>query len=157
VFKKGKLVFIENLQQENDVHSGIPYFTARALVVSEEAGEISGSVQTLKASDLISKLSRYRYDGVNSREAHRLYTWPVQLGDNQAWADSKKAFLEQHVMNFPIRILQVVNENELSWEFISPEEFKKPTPGLLASAEYQHYLDQQDAYFFLRKDKNVPK
>lgn len=157
LFKKGKLVFTGNLQQENNPETNVPYFTARALVIEEEDGHFSGYVETLHIADLISRLSHFIYDGVNSREAHKLYTWPLKLGDNNAWAESKRLFLEQHVMHFPIRIHRVENENQITWEFIGPEEFKKTPPGLHATADFQHYLDHQAEYFFLRKEKNDPK
>jgi hypothetical protein len=156
LFKKGKLVFTDSLQQENDPHTNVPYFTAKALVIAEEDGNYTGSIETLHIADLISRLSHFIYDGVNSREAHKLYTWPVNLGDNNAWAESKRSFLEQHVMHFPIRIHRVENENQVTWEFITPEEFKKTPPDLLASADFQHYLDHQAEHFFLRKEKNDP-
>ena len=152
LFKKGKLVFIDTLQQELDQNTGIPYFTARALVITNDDASSTGSLQTLKISDLISKLSTFIYDGVNSREAHKLYTWPINIGDNSAWAESKKSFIERHVMHFPIRIHQVEDENQITWEFITPEEFKKSPANLQASPDFQHYLDHQAEYFFLRKE-----
>ena len=157
LFKKGKLVFTESLQQENDPETNVAYFTARALVVIEEDNKAIGTIETLKISDLISKLSRYLYDGVNSREAHKLYTWPVNLGDSNAWAASKREFLEQHMMHFPIRIHGVENENEITWSFITPEEFKQIPDDLQATVDFQQYLDHQSEYFFLRKEKNDPK
>ncbi|WP_432708626.1 hypothetical protein [Pedobacter sp.] len=157
LFKKGKLVFTDSLQQKKDPETNVPYFTARALVIAEDDDHTTGSIETLKITDLISKMSHFVYDGVNSREAHKLYTWPVNLGDSNAWAESKRSFLEQHVMHFPIRLHKVENEDELTWEFISPEEFKKSPPDLQASADFQHYLDHQAEYFFLRKERNDPK
>jgi len=157
LFKKGQLVFIDTLQQEFDQNTGIPFFTARALVISNDDGAFTGSLQTLKISDLISKLSNFIYDGVNSREAHKLYTWPINLGDSAAWAESKRSFIERHVMNFPIRIQQVKNENQVTWEFITPEQFKKAPAHLQATADFQHYLDHQAEYFFLRKEKKDPQ
>jgi hypothetical protein len=156
LFKKGKLVFIDGLQEQSTPESNTPYFTAKALVIAEEDGQFFGSVEVLKISDLIQKSSNYVYDGVNSREAHRLYTWPANLGDNKAWSESKRIFLSQHVMNFPIQILSVQQENQITWEFITPEKFKKTPEGLQATPEFQQYLDHINEYFFLRKERNDP-
>jgi len=156
LFKKGKLVFIEALKEESSEELAIPYFTAKALVISEIDGQYYGTVEVLNISDLIQKTSNYVYDGVNIREAHKLYTWPVNLGDSKAWGDSKRIFLEQQVMNFPINILSVQEDKHLTWEFISPEQFKNISAGLQASPEFQNYLDHKEEYFFLRKEKNEP-
>lgn len=153
-FKKGKLVFIEALKEESSEELAIPYFTAKALVISEIDGQYYGTVEVLNISDLIQKTSNYVYDGVNTREAHKLYTWPVNLGDSKAWGDSKRIFLEQQVMNFPINILSVQEDKYLTWEFISPEQFKNIPARLHASPEFQNYLDHKEEYFFLRKEKN---
>ena len=155
-FKKGKLVFTGDLQEEHTVELNIPYFTATALVIAAENGKYTGTVERLKISELIQKTSSYIEDGVNAREAHKLYTWPANLGDHKAWSESKRIFLLQHVMNFPINIIAVQEQNHLTWEFITPEEFKIIPPGLKASPEFQQYLDHQDEYFFLRKDRNDP-
>jgi hypothetical protein len=156
LFKKGKLVFTEDLKEDITPDSNVPYFTAKALVISEADGHFVGSVKVLKISDLIQKTSAYVYDGVHKQEAHKLYTWPTNLGDHKAWGESKRIFLAQHVMNFPISISAVENKNHITWKFINPEEFKATPPGIQASPEFQDYLDHQEAYFFLRKDKNEP-
>ena len=155
-FKKGKLVFIEDLKEETSPGLNVTYFTAKALVIAASDGQYIGTVETLKISELIQKTSCYVHDGVHQREAHKLYTWPANLGDHQAWSKSKRIFLMQHVMNFPIRIIAIPPENHLTWEFITPEQFKNIPAGIQASPEFQHYLDQQQAYFFLRKEKNEP-
>jgi hypothetical protein len=113
LFKKGKLVFIDTLQEENSPGLNIPYYTAKALVVIEENGQYYGTEDTLNISDLILKTSNYVYDGTNNHEAHKLYTWPADLGNSKAWSESKKIFLQQHVMNFPIQILSVIEENHM--------------------------------------------
>ena len=155
-FKKGKLVFTEDLQEQQSTSSGVSYFTAKALVIAEADGQYYGAVESLRISDLIQKTSSYIYDGLSRREAHKLYTWPANLGDNTAWAESKRIFLMQHVMNFPIHIISVAGENEITWEFITPEQFKTIPENLVASPEFQNYLDHQDDWFFLRKEKNEP-
>jgi len=155
-FKKGNLVFIEDLKEETSAGSNVTYFTAKALVIAKSDGQYFGTVETLKISELIQKTSAYMYDGVHQREAHKLYTWPANLGDHQAWTESKRIFLMQHVMNFPIRIIDVKADHHLVWEFITPEQFKNTPPDLQFSPEFQHYLDNQHAYFFLRKEKNEP-
>ncbi|MET3113753.1 hypothetical protein AAKU52_001482 [Pedobacter sp. CG_S7] len=155
-FKKGKLVFIEALKEESTIDLAVTYFTAKALVISEKDGEYYGTVEVLNISDLIQKTSIYVYDGLNTREAHKLYTWPVNLGDSKSWGESKRIFLEQQVLNFPINILAVQEEKYLTWEFISPEQFKNIPSGLQASPEFQNYLDHKEEYFFLRKERNEP-
>lgn len=156
MYKKSKLVFIEDLQQHNPKDGGAAYFTAKALVIAEDNGQYYGTEETLRISDLILKQSSFIYDGVHSREAHKLYTWPRNLGDMAAWAASKKAFLEQHVMHFPIQIHSVQEQQHLNWEFITPEQFKKTPSDIQASAAFQHYLDHIGDYFFLRKERNDP-
>ncbi len=156
LFKRGKLVFTEDLEEQTSTSSGVPYFTAKALVITEADGQNYGSVEVLKISDLIQKTSSYVYDGVNKREAHKLYSWPANLGDHHAWAESKRIFLMQHVMNFPIHIISVDGENQITWEFITPEQFKIMPQNLQASPDFQKYLDHQDEWFFLRKERNEP-
>ncbi len=156
LFKKGKLVFTDALQEESSAGLNIPYYTAQALVISEQDGQYLGAVEELKISDLIQKTSTFVKDGVIKMEAHKLYTWPANLGDHQAWSESKKRFLEKHVMNFPIRIISVLEDNHITWEFISPEEFKKVPTDLKATPEFQNYLDHQHEYFFLRQPMDRP-
>ncbi len=156
LFKKGKLVFTDSLEEENSLGLNIPYYTASALVITEEEDGIFGTIGTLNISDLILKTSAYVYDGTNKQEAHHLFTWPRNLGDRKAWSESKRIFLHQHVMNFPIQILDVTEENHITWQFITPEVFKKTPPGLQASPAFQNYLDHIDEYFFLRKDRKDP-
>jgi len=155
-FKKGNLVFIEDLKEETSAGSNVTYFTAKALVIAESDGQYAGTVETLKISELIQKTSAYVHNGVHQREAHKLYTWPANLGDHQAWSESKRIFLMQHVMNFPIRMIKVADDHHLTWEFITPEQFKNTPPNIKSSPEFQHYLDNQQTYFFLRKEKNEP-
>lgn len=156
MFKKSKLVFLDHLQQHYPKDGGAAYFTATALVIAEHDGKYTGSRETLRISDLILKQSSFIYDGTHTREAHKLYTWPKNLGDMEAWAASKKIFLEQHILNFPIRIQSVQDEHHLTWEFITPEQFKKTPQDLQASADFQEYLDHSQEYFFLRKERNDP-
>lgn len=155
MYQKGKLVFTGHLEQHT-AENGVAYFTAEALVV-ETSPEVRGLTATLRVSDLIQKLAHFVYDGVNTREAHKLFTWPANLGDNQAWAASKRAFIEQHVMHFPIRIYDVDENGLPTWGFISPEEFHQIPSGLSASDSFQHYLDHQSEFFFLRKELDLPK
>lgn len=155
IFKKGKLVFTDELQQEQ-LPNGAAYFTAKALAIVTENNENHGLVATLKVSDLIQKQARFVTDGVNTIEAHKLFTWPSRLGDHEAWADSKRAFIEAHLMNFPIEIISVDADQFPTWTYITPEQFKKVPANLEASAAFQQYLDEQGSYFFLRKDRNEP-
>lgn len=156
MFKKGKLVFIDHLQQHTPEGDSAPYFTASALVIAEKNGQYFGTVEELNISDLILKQSSFIYDGVNSREAHKLYTWPRNLGDMEAWAKSKKEFLEQHVLNFPIQIQSVQGKHHVTWEYITPEQFKKTPEDIHSSEAFQHYLDHIQEYFFLRKERRDP-
>ncbi len=156
LFKKGKLVFTDNLKEENSPGLNIPYYTASALVITQQNDGHVGSVETLNISDLILKTSSYVYDGTNSQEAHHLFNWPSNLGDSKAWSESKRIFLHQHIMNFPIQIIDVTEENHITWKYITPEVFKNTPQNLQASPEFQYYLDHIQAYFFLRKDRNDP-
>lgn len=156
MFKKGKLVFVDTLQQHTPHEGAASYFTARALVIYEVDGQYFGASEILHISDLILKQSSFLYDGVNTREAHKLYTWPHNLGDMEAWANSKKEFIEQHLLNFPIQIQSVQGPHHCTWEYISPEQFKKVPDGLQADNHFQQYLDHINEYFFLRKERKDP-
>ena len=156
LFKKGKLVFTDELQQDS-LPNGVAYFTAKAIVITTDHSHARGDIETLKVSDLILKQAKFVTDGVNTIEAHKLYSWPAQLGDNNAWAASKTAFIEEHILNFPIEIISVDEEHHPTWTFITPEEFKKFPEGLDTSPAFQEYLDRQETYFFLRKERNDPK
>lgn len=156
MFKKGTLVFTDGLKLHEGAGLSAPYFTARAIVVAQSGDQYHGSIEELQISDLILKQSSFLYDGVNTREAHKLYTWPRNLGDHKAWAESKKAFLEQHVMHFPLQIRAVEQEHHLTWEFITPEQFKKMPAGITYDEAFRDFYEHPGNYFFLRKERNDP-
>jgi hypothetical protein len=151
LFKKGKYVFTGLLKEEQDEHANVPYFTARAIMIQENNDTFTGDISVLKLSDLILRQSTYIDEHGKMIEAHRLYTWPRNLGSTPEWSAAKYEFLNQYILNFPIEVLSLQESNGLTWRFISPEQFKKTPPAIYATPEFQEYVAKQDEYFFLRR------
>jgi hypothetical protein len=133
---KGKDVFFGTPEQQQGAHLLVPYFTASGLCITGEEGVLSGKVQRFDISNLISKRSVY-VNSQRSLEAHKLYTWPVKLGDPNAWAESKRIFFEDHLIDHPIEILFELGEDQVSWKYISPDVFLEACAVASTSTEFK--------------------
>lgn len=133
--KKGKYVFFGTPEQQQGENVLVPYFTASGLCLTENEGLVSGKVEQFDISHLISKRSVY-VDSERSIEAHKLYTWPAKLGDPNAWAESKRIFFEDHLIDHPIEILFELEENQVSWKYISPQDFSEAAAMVSTSPEF---------------------
>ncbi|RQO66144.1 hypothetical protein DBR43_28335 [Pedobacter sp. KBW06] len=133
---KGKYVFFGTPEQQQGENLLVPYFTASGLSITEEDGALSAKVQLFDISNLISKRSVY-VDSQRSLEAHKLYTWPAKLGDPNAWAESKRIFFEDHLIDHPIEILFELGEAQVSWKHISPEAFSEASAMASTSPEFK--------------------
>lgn len=133
---KGKYVFFGAPEQQQGENLLVPYFTASGLSITEEDGILSGKVQLFDISNLISKRSVY-VDSQRSIEAHKLYTWPAKLGDPNAWADSKRIFFEDHLINHPVEILFELGEDQVSWKYISPATFSEACSAASTTTEFK--------------------
>ena len=133
---KGKYVFFGKPEQEQGSNPLVPYFIAPGLVITEDNEGLSGKLQLFDISNLISKRSVY-VDTQRSIEAHRLYTWPAKLGDPNAWAESKRIFFEDHLIDHPIEILFELGEQQVSWKYISPEAFSESCVAASTTAEFK--------------------
>jgi hypothetical protein len=133
---KGKYVFFGVPEQQQGENLLVPYFTARGLSITEEEGVLSGKILLFDISNLISKRSVYM-DSQRSIEAHKLYTWPAKLGDPNAWAESKRVFFEDHLIDHPIEILFELGEDQVSWKYISPEAFSEVCSTASTTAEFK--------------------
>ncbi|MET1054571.1 MAG: hypothetical protein ABWY16_04625 [Pedobacter sp.] len=157
LLKKGKYVFVGLLKEEQEKNASVPYFTAKAIMIEQNHDTFTGEIAVLKLSDLILRQSTYIDENGKLIEAHKLYTWPRNLGSTAEWTAAKYEFLEQYILNFPIEVLSVQESDGLTWRFITPEQFKKTPAGIQASAEFQDYAAHQDQYFFLRRPVSEPK
>ncbi|HEY0176956.1 MAG TPA: hypothetical protein VGC08_11295, partial [Pedobacter sp.] len=85
LLQKGKYVFTDELKEELAEGASVPYFSAKAIVILENNGVITGDILTVNVSDLILKQSSYIDETGKIIEAHKLYTWPRNLGSTAAW------------------------------------------------------------------------
>jgi hypothetical protein len=157
LLQKGKYVFIKNLQEVYKEGSSVPFFSATAILIVEKEGELSGDIQTVNISDLILKQSSYIDQTGKTIEAHKLYTWPRNLGSTKEWSASKLEFLNQYVLNFPIEIISTQESNGITWKYITPENFKDFPEDIQGSATFQEFAGYKNEYFFLRRPLNEPK
>ncbi|WP_316821824.1 hypothetical protein [Pedobacter gandavensis] len=98
-------------------------FSATAIHISKDEADSKVSVEEYHIHSLLAKTSDHML-GEKSIEAHKLYTWPANLGDPKAWAYSKQSFFEQHLMNQAIEILNVGAAAQITWKFIPLAKFK---------------------------------
>lgn len=133
---KGKYVFFGSPEQQQGQNVLVPYFTVKGLSITDDEQGLCGKVQEFEISQLISKRSVY-VDSERSLEAHKLYTWPARLGDPNAWAESKRVFFEDHLINHPIEILFELGEQEVSWQYISPDTFNQAMEQAAVSLEFK--------------------
>lgn len=157
LLQKGKYVFIDNLEQEHPQGVSVPFFTAKAIIILEKDGVLSGEISTVNVSDLILKQSSYLDETGKIIEAHKLYTWPRNLGSTPGWAAAKQEFLNQFILNFPIEIVSLQESNGVTWKYITPENFKDFPETIQGSADFQEFTAHKNEYFFLRRPVNEPK
>jgi hypothetical protein len=157
LLQKGKYVFIDALKEEHSDSASVPFFTAKAILVVEHATGFTGDIAVVNLSDLILRQSTYIDENGKQIEAHKLYTWPRNLGSTEQWVAAKREFLNQYILNFPVEVLSLQESNGVTWKYISPENFKKIPPGLQASSDFREFADHQHEYFFLRRPLNEPK
>ncbi|MCX2480093.1 hypothetical protein OQY15_13415 [Pedobacter sp. MC2016-15] len=157
LLKKGKYVFTDLLEEKQDPNASVPYFTAKAIIIEENPDNFTGDVAHVRLSDLILKQSSYIDENGKIIEAHKLYTWPRNLGSTPQWTAAKQEFLNQFILNFPIEILSLQEHGGVTWRFISPEQFKKLPANINASPEFQDFAAHKNDYFFLRQPLNEPK
>ena len=157
LLQKGKYVFIDNLQEIYKEGSSVPFFSAKAILIIEKDGKLTGDIQTVNISDLILKQSSYIDETGKTIEAHKLYTWPRNLGSTKEWSASKQEFLNQFVLNYPIEILSIQESNGITWKYVTPENFKDFPDDIRGSVSFQEFADHKNEYFFLRRPLNEPK
>lgn len=157
LLQKGRYVFVGSLHEEQEKNASVPYFTAKAILIEEHTDTAAEDVAMLKLSDLILRQSTYIDENGKSIEAHKLYTWPRNLGSTAEWTAAKYEFLNQYILNFPLEVISLQESDGLTWRFITPEQFKKIPAGIQASSAFQEYVAHQEEYFFLRRPVNEPK
>lgn len=152
--QKGKYVFMDNLEELYQDGSPVPALVAKAISISEKDGVLTGDVALMNVSDLILKQSSYIDENGRVLEAHKLYTWPRNLGSTKDWTASKIAFITQYILNFPIEVISTAENAALTWKFISPENFKNFPEGTSGSEAFQDFASHKEEYFFLRQPIN---
>jgi hypothetical protein len=157
LLQKGKYAFIDALQTMQPEGATVPFFVAKAILMVETAAGFTGDVSVINISDLILKQSTYIDENGKPIEAHKLYTWPRNLGSTEQWTAAKAEFLNQYILNFPIEVLSLQESNGVTWRYISPENFKEIPRNVQASPAFREYADHQHEYFFLRRPANDPK
>ncbi|MBB2147760.1 hypothetical protein [Pedobacter gandavensis] len=119
----GKYLFFGSPSQLEGQNHLVVGFSAKALGITKNESGIHAAIQQFDISPLISKISTHILEE-KSIEAHKLYTWPANLGDPKAWASSKQLFFEQHLMNQAIEVLKVLEDQQISWKFIPISSFR---------------------------------
>jgi len=157
LFQKGKYAFIDLLTAQQEENSTVPYFSAKAIAITEKEGKFYGDIVLVRLSDLILKNSVYIDEHGQHIEAHKLYTWPRNLGSTEEWTAAKQQFLNDFILFFPIEVLSVQEYGGVTWRFITPENFKNLHEGIAASKSFQEFACNPDDYFFLRRIANEPK
>ncbi|WP_158796006.1 hypothetical protein [Pedobacter sp. L105] len=155
--QKGRYVCIDDLKEEQNAGSTIPYFSAKAILIVEKERSLTGDIKTVNLSDLILKQSTYMDEGGKAIEAHKLYTWPRNLGSTAAWTAAKQEFLNQFVLNFPIEVLSLQEERGVTWRYITPENFKTFPDDIIATPAFMEFATHRSEYFFLRRPLYSPK
>lgn len=152
ILQKGKYAFIDKLEIEENSGTSVPYIVAQAIVLTERNGIHHGDlVAAVKLSDLILKQSTYIDANGKNIEAHKLYTWPRNLGSTAEWTTAKADFLKEFVLYFPIEILSLQESGGVTWRYISPENFKNFPEGIQGTENFRQFADHQEDYFFLRR------
>jgi len=157
LLQKGKYVFTGNLQEVYKEGASVPFFSATAILIIEREGKLLGDIQTVNISDLILKQSSYIDENGKTIEAHKLYTWPRNLGSTKEWSASKNEFLNQFVLNFPIEVLSTQESNGVTWKYITPENFQNFPADIRGTSSFQEYASHKNEYFLLRRPLKEPK
>jgi len=157
LLQKGKYVFIDELKEEQVTGSPIPYFSAKAIIIAKKDKKITGDIGTVNLSDLILKQSSYIDETGKIIEAHKLYTWPRNLGSTLEWTAAKQEFLNHFILNYPIEIISLQEERGVTWRYITPENFKQIPEDIRASSSFQEFAAHRSEYFFLRRPLYSPK
>lgn len=119
----GKYLFFGSPTQLEGQNHLVVGFSANALgIVNTEFGSLA-AIQEFDISPLLAKSSTHLVEE-KAIEAHKLYTWPANLGDPKGWASSKQLFFEQHLMNQAIEILKVQEIQQITWKFIPASSFR---------------------------------
>lgn len=113
----GKYLFFGMPVQQEGQNVMVAGFSAKAIAIPNNKLGVAASIQEYDISPLISKRSTHLIDE-KLIEAHKLYTWPANLGDPKAWASSKYLFFEQHLINQAIEVLKVSEDHQITWKFI---------------------------------------
>lgn len=157
LLQKGKYAFIDLLTEQKEEQDIVPYFSAKAIAITEKEGKFYGDVALFKLSDLILKSSVYIDEQGKNIEAHKLYIWPRNLVSTAEWTAAKQQFLNDFVLFFPIEVLSVQEYGGVTWRFITPENFKNLPAGIAGSESFQEFASNPDDYFFLRRLVDGPK
>lgn len=157
LLQKGKYVFVDELKEIFKEGASVPFFAAKAIMISENDGLLSGDIKMVNISDLILKQSSFIDETGKVTEAHKLYIWPRNLGSTKEWTANKQEFLNGFILNFPIEILSTQESNGVTWKYITPESFKDFPGDIQASASFQEFAGHKNEYFFLRRPVNEPK
>lgn len=155
--QKGKYVFTGKLEVVYKQDSLVPVLSAEAIVIREINGTLYGDIGKVNISDLILKQSSYLDENGKVIEAHKLYTWPRNLGSTKEWTASKEEFLNQYILNFPLEVLSVQESNGVTWKYITPENFKDFPEEMQGSESFRAFAAQKETYFFLRRPVSLPK
>lgn len=156
-FTTGKYVFTGNLQERLLAENPVPVIWADGLRMHLSDGKQVGDSGRFPVSDLILKSSVFLEDDGRKLEAHKLYTWPANLGITKHWTAAKTSFLQEFILNFPIEIISVHPEQGLTWKFITPEQFKKFPENFEAKSAFKDFFAHPETYFFLRRPLQDPK
>ncbi|WGQ10294.1 hypothetical protein QG516_01335 [Pedobacter gandavensis] len=113
----GKYLFFGSPVQQEGHNVVVAGFSAKAIAIQSHESGAAASIQEYDISPLISKRSTHVIEE-KLIEAHKLYTWPANLGDPKAWASSKYLFFEQHLINQAIEVLNVSEDHQITWKFI---------------------------------------
>jgi hypothetical protein len=154
---KGKYVFTDELTEVQNPDMSVPYFTAKAIMITADKDEIFGDTGVVRISDLILKQSTFIDEHGKHTEAHKLYIWPGNLGSTKEWTAGKREFLTEFVLNFPLEVLSVQESNGVTWRYITPENFKKFPEDISASQSFREFAEHRKEYFFLRRPLDTPK
>lgn len=149
--QKGKYVFINNLFTSELTDNTVPDLYAEALQLSLQEGTLYGDRALTGLHELISRQSVFITEDGQPVEAHKLYTWPRNLGSTAEWTACKQDFLQAHVLNYPLEVLSVQDNGGLTWTYITPENFKDFPDDLPGSAGFREFAKNRKEYFFLRR------
>ncbi|MCX2453920.1 hypothetical protein OQX61_21815 [Pedobacter sp. PLR] len=119
----GKYLFFGKPARVEGQNIMVVEFSGTALGITNSESVLHAAVQEFDISPLLSKTSTHILEE-KPIEAHKLYTWPANLGDPKAWASSKQLFFEQHLMNQPIEVLNVQENQQITWRFIPVTVFR---------------------------------